>query len=143
MSSDHLINIPRKHLVEYQIPKQIYTDLYDRLDRAEFLFIPLIMKDNKPKIYFEKNADHKGPAICRLFWRASDVKLYVKHLNNIGDHDGEVVGWEASPESIINSVIVAWNKLPGLSIDVIASVFYDNEFRDVERFWSSNESFMV
>lgn len=144
MSPDaFLVHLPSKHLVGYPIPKHLFDDLYKGLAEAKFFFIPIVLKDKKPKIYFEKQADPKTPAVCRLFWRSNDVKLYIKHLNALGHHEGEVVGWEATPEAIVNSVISAWSKLPGLTVNIVASAFFDNEFRDIEIFWTTNESFMI
>lgn len=144
MSLDaRLVSMTRQHLMDYTVPDSIYKELYDKLEKAEFFFIPIVIKDRRPKIYFEKQSDPKAPAICRIFWRPADVKLYVKRLNTLGYQDGEVVGWENTPEAIISSVISAWTKLHGLRVDVVASVYHDNEFRDVERFWTSNEDSMV
>jgi hypothetical protein len=132
----YMVDGRREHLVTYPIPREVYDEFYQILNEGKTLFVPIVVNENKPRIYLEPSI--KGSdAICRVFWRPADIKKHVDSLIRKTTSDGKIVGWEATSESVVKSLIAAGTKLPELKIKAITSVFLDGGIRDLEVFWQN------
>ncbi len=138
----YLVNKPREFLFKEVLPRQLYDDFYRFLDAGGMLFVPIVINEDKPRIYLEKMSED-ADAICRVFWKHEDLKKHVNKLITSSKYEGKITGWEASPESIVKSLISAGNKLPDLKITAITSLFFSGEIRDLEVFWQDERTSVI
>ena len=135
---DTEIGKPREHLVGFPIPTEILEEFYLILNLDAPIYACLVVdENNKSKIFIETNDGRTD--IFRVFWRQSDIKIYVSSVKTmVPESIKKVLVWETTKDKIVKVLKTSLDEEHELNkVDVICTAVIKGELRDIELFWSS------
>jgi hypothetical protein len=141
MSSKH------KSIFSDKLHDDIVREYFDVMATGKSLYIAMILRETQKEDVFYEGGDPKKRAICRVFFRKSDLNDY-KDLVAM-NHDipiDYVRSWETDFKNLSEFFVKFNKKLKKdgiMGVEAVCTTSYQGRIRQVDVFWSEDKENMV
>lgn len=132
--------------LKFKIPDGCLLRYYDWLDNNEPLYIVLISIDDGPKrMFFMPDDEDKSVHVSRVFHIKEDAIKFFNLIQGSCLSNETVILWESYLENLVSDYgrVSSPTEYGVKERRVVATIFLDGEFRDMEVFWSGDTNLMV
>lgn len=141
MSSKH------KSIFSDTLPDDVVSEYFDVMAGGKSLYIAMILQETQKEDVFIEGGDAKKRAICRVFFRKSDLNDYRDIVAMNKDIPVEYVrSWETDFKNLSEFFVKFNGKLKKdgiMGVEAICTTSYQGRIRQVDVFWSEDKANMV
>jgi len=135
---------PRDHLVDYTVPTHHLVDYYKIIEQNGPLYAILSITGSESQLFFSAKSGSDTEFISHVFFRQKDASLYLKALKKLKSVEADtIVAWETSATSLSASIkkVVEKEKRNRSNkvFSAVSCIYLQDEFREVELFWTGNQ----
>ena len=133
----------RSHLVDYVVPSHHLMDYYKKIEQNGPIYAILSITGDESQLFFSPHNGSKSEFVAHVFFRQKDAALYLKALKSLKSVSADsIIAWETTATSLAASIKKVVDKekrnRSNKSFSAISCIYLQDEFREIELFWTGN-----